>query len=75
MLYLTLTVTLTNAKKGNKGKLGTDGGQPGILAGDTRVSYTSPKVECGTPWYHQLVFLVVPYLNLVFLLLYAKNNA
>ena len=49
-------------------------GQPGIRAGDTRVSQTTPKGECGTTWYHKLVFLVVPYLNLVFLLLYAKNN-
>ena len=33
-----------------KGKLGEDVGQPGILTGDTRVSHTSPKGECGTPW-------------------------
>ena len=38
---------------GSKGKLGEDVGQPGIRAGDTRVSHTSPKGECGTPWYHQ----------------------
>ena len=38
---------------GFKGKLGSDMGQPGILTGDTRVSHTSPKGECGTPWYHQ----------------------
>ena len=36
-----------------KGKPGEDVGQPGIRAGDTRVSHTSPKGECGTPWYHQ----------------------
>ena len=59
---------------GTKGKLTEDVGQPGILTGDARVSHTRPKGECGTPGYHQLVFLVVPYLNLVFFLLYAKNN-
>ena len=60
---------------GIKGKLSDDVGQPGIRAGDTRVSHTHPSGSCGTPWYHQLVFRVFPYLNLVFLLLYAKNYA
>ena len=52
-----------------KGKLGSDMGQPGILTGDTRVSHTHPSgsYACGTPWYHQLVFLVVPHPHLVFL--------
>ena len=61
-------------------------GQPGIRAGDTRVSHTSAKGECGTTRLQVIglqvigftrLFMVVPYLNLVFLLLYiyyAKNN-
>ena len=40
-------------KCGIKGKLGEDVGQPGIRAGDTRLSHMSLKGECGTPWYHQ----------------------
>ena len=35
--------------------------------GETRVSHTHPSGSCGTPWYHQLVFLVVPHPHLVFL--------
>ena len=46
-------MTMSDIKLGNKGKLGSDMGQPGILTGDTRVSHTSPKGECETPWYHQ----------------------
>ena len=48
------------------GKLGSDIGQPGILTGDTRVSHTQPAGSCGTPWYHQLIFLVVSHPLLVF---------
>ena len=33
-----------------QGKLGVDVGQPGILTGDGRVSYTHPLGACGTPW-------------------------
>ena len=50
-----------------KGKLGSDVGQPGILTGDIRVSHTHPSDSCGTPWYHQLEFLVTPHPNLAFL--------
>ena len=34
----------------SKGKTGEDVGQPGIQAGDTSVSHTSLKGECGKPW-------------------------
>ena len=47
------SVEIHLAGHGIKGKLGEDVGQQGIRAGDTRVSHTSPKSECGTPWYHQ----------------------
>ena len=46
----TTTMIKDRAKmNGIKGKLGEDVGQPGIRAGDTRVSHTSLKGECGTP--------------------------
>ena len=53
MLLVQIYVFANYAISNNKGKLGEDVGQPGIRTGDTRVSHTSPKGECGTPWYHQ----------------------
>ena len=50
-----------------KGILGSDVGQPGIRAGDTRVSHISLNGECGTPCYHQLVFLIVSHPQMVYL--------
>ena len=53
-----------------EGKLGLDVGQPGIPGCPTRAT----RVNVDTPWYHQLVVLVVPRPNLVFLYIFFFLN-
>ena len=54
----------------NKEKLGEDVGQPGILTGDTRVSHTSPKAQCGMAEYslgwNAVLQAILIYLGLIY---------